>query len=159
MTKFSDIKIHAEDLTEKQEISKKRVLVLCTGNSCRSHMAEGIINHYLENSWIAYSAGTEPAGYVHPLAIAVMAELGIDISSHISKPTEGFRNMSLDWVITVCDDASENCPVWLGRANTVHYFFPDPANATGTDNEKMKIFCQVRVDIRDKVLEILPTIA
>jgi len=121
-------------------------------------MAEGMINHYLEEEWTAYSAGTEPAGYVHPLAIAVLAELGIDISSHTSKSTEDFRDMSLEWVITVCDDAAENCPVWLGQENTVHIGFPDPANATGTDDEKMKVFRQVRDDIREQVLDFLPTV-
>jgi len=140
-------------------MSKKMVLVLCTGNSCRSHMAEGMINHYLGDDWTAFSAGTEPAGHVHPLAITALAELGVDISNHTSKSTEDFRNMSLDWVITVCDDAAENCPVWLGRGNTVHIGFPDPAKATGTDDEKMKIFRQVRDDIREQVLGFLPTVA
>ena len=139
-------------------MNKNKVLILCTGNSCRSHMAEGMVNYYLGDEWIAYSAGTEPTGYVHPLAIAALAELGIDISDHISKSTEDFRKMSLDWVVTVCDDAAENCPVWLGQGNTVHFSFPDPAKAIGTDDEKMLIFRQVREDIRDRVLGFLPTV-
>ncbi len=136
-------------------MSKKTVLVLCTGNSCRSHMAEGMINFYLGDEWLAYSAGTEPAGYVHPLAIASLAELGIDISDNRSKSTDQFRSSSLDWVVTVCDDAAENCPVWLGQGNRVHIGFPDPARATGTDEEKMNLFRQVRDDIREQVLGFL----
>ena len=138
-------------------MSKKEVLILCTGNSCRSHMAEGMVNYYLGDEWKAYSAGTEPAGYVHPMAIAVLAEIGIDISTHISKSTDRFRNMSLDWVITVCDDAAENCPVWLGQK--VHLGFPDPAKATGTEVEKMMVFRQVRDDIRAQLIEFLATAA
>jgi len=138
-------------------MSKKSVLILCTGNSCRSHMAEGMVNYYLGDDWSAYSAGTEPSGYVHPLAIAVLAELGIDISDHISKSTEGFRGASLDWVVTVCDDAAENCPLWLGKGNRVHIGFPDPAKTTGTDEEKMMVFRQIRDDIRRQVLEFLKT--
>jgi arsenate reductase len=103
-------------------------------------MAEGLVNHYLGDDWNAYSAGTDPSGYVHPLAIGALAELGIDISNHTSKSTESFRDASLDWVVTVCDDAAENCPLWLGQGNTVHIGFPDPAQATGTDDEKMVVF-------------------
>ncbi len=121
-------------------------------------MAEGMINYYLGDDWLAFSAGTEPAGYVHPLAIASMAELGIDISDNKSKSTEQFRHSSLDWVVTVCDDAAENCPIWLGQANTVHIGFPDPARATGTDDEKMTVFRQVRDDIRKQVLGFLETL-
>lgn len=136
-------------------MSKKDVLVLCTGNSCRSHMAEGMVNYYLGDDWNAYSAGIEPSGYVHPLAVAVLAEIGIDISGHTSKSTESFRAMSLDWVLTVCDDAAESCPVWLGQGNRVHIGFPDPATAMGTDEERLMIFRQVRDDIREQVLEFL----
>ncbi len=136
-------------------MSKKDVLILCTGNSCRSHMAEGMVNYYLGDDWNAYSAGIEPSGYVHPLAVAVLAEIGIDISGHTSKSTESFRAMSLDWVLTVCDDAAESCPVWLGQGNRVHIGFPDPAKAMGTDEERLMIFRQVRDDIREQVLEFL----
>ena len=140
-------------------MSKKKVLILCTGNSCRSHMAEGLVNHYMGDDWMAYSAGTDPAGYVHPLAVAAMSELGIDISGHSSKSTENFRHESLDWVITVCDDAAENCPVWLGQGNKAHFGFPDPAKAMGTDEEKMVVFRQVRDDLRSQLMEFLPTVA
>jgi arsenate reductase len=99
---------------------KKRVLFLCTGNSARSQMAEGLVNHDLGDEWQALSAGIEPAGTVHPLAVRAMAELGIDISRQRSKPVDEFRGREFDLVVTVCDDAAENCPVWLGRGQKVH---------------------------------------
>ena len=136
---------------------KKRVLFLCTGNSCRSHMAEGLTNHFLADSWEAVSAGTQPAGYVHPLAIAALAELGIDISGHASKTADEFRQTPLDLVITVCDDAAENCPLWLGQGRVTHIGFPDPAKATGTEEEKTAVFRQVCDDIRAQVLPYLET--
>lgn len=136
-------------------MSKKKVLVLCTGNSCRSHMAEGMINHFLGDTWEAVSAGTQPSGYVHPLAIKAMAEVGIDISHHTSKTADQFRDAPLDVAITVCDDAAENCPVWLGQGRRVHISFPDPAAATGTEAEKMAVFRQVRDGIRERVLAYL----
>jgi len=122
-------------------------------------MAEGLINQYLNDTWIAYSAGTKPAGYVHPMAIAVLKELGIDISDHESKSTDHFRDKIVDWVVTVCDDAAENCPLWLGQGNTVHISFPDPAKASGTDEDKMMVFRQVRDDIREQVLGFLQAVA
>lgn len=134
---------------------KKQVLVLCTGNSCRSHMAEGIINHYRGDVWTAVSAGTQPSGYVHPMAIAALQEWGIDISHHRSKHAEEFRSTPLDLVITVCDDAAENCPVWLGQGKKVHIGFPDPAKAEGSDEEKMAVFRQVRDGIKERVLAYL----
>jgi arsenate reductase len=137
---------------------KKQVLVLCTGNSCRSHMAEGIINHYRGNKWTAVSAGTQPSGYVHPMAIAALKEWGIDISHHHSKHAEAFRSTPLDLVITVCDDAAENCPVWLGQGKKVHIGFPDPAKAEGSDEEKMAVFRQVRDGIKERVLAYLDTL-
>jgi arsenate reductase len=133
----------------------KKVLFLCTGNSCRSHMAEGLTNHFLGDEWRAYSAGTEPAGYVHPLAIRALAELGIDISSHTSKTADEFRHTVFDLVVTVCDDAAENCPVWLGKGRKRHISFPDPAKVMGTEDERLQVFRQVRDDIRIKVLESL----
>jgi arsenate reductase len=134
---------------------KKQVLFLCTGNSCRSQMAEGLVNHYLGDRWQAVSAGTEPAGYVHPLAIQAMTELGIDISHHRSKPVGEFRDADLDLVITVCDDAAENCPVWLGSGRKVHIGFQDPARASGSDEERLAVFCQVRDDIRQALFDLL----
>ena len=133
----------------------KNVLFLCTGNSCRSHMAEGLTNHFLGDEWLAYSAGTEPAGYVHPLAIKALAELDIDISSHTSKTADVFRQIAFDLVVTVCDDAAKNCPIWLGEGQVRHISFPDPAKATGTDDEKLQVFRQVRDDIKDQVLAYL----
>jgi arsenate reductase len=132
-------------------MSKKHVLFLCTGNSCRSQMAEGLVNHYLEETWEAYSAGTQPAGYVHPLAIQALLELGINISDNRSKSVDEFRDTHLDLVMTVCDDAAENCPVWFGEERVVHIGFPDPARATGTDAEQLRVFRQVRDAIREQV--------
>jgi len=133
----------------------QQVLFLCTGNSCRGQMAEGLVNHFLGDLWEAYSAGTQPAGYVHPMAIRVMAELGIDISGYRSKSTDEFRYVGPDLVITVCDDAAENCPAWLGPGQRVHLSFPDPAKAAGPEAERLAVFRQVRDDIRRKVLSYL----
>ena len=136
-------------------MQKKTVLVLCTGNSCRSHMGEGLINHDLGDQWQAYSAGTKPTGYVHPLAINALAELGVDISQNVSKSTDEFKTMPLDMVVTVCDDAAENCPVWLGVGKRVHIGFPDPAHAAGSEAEQMAVFREVRDAIREQVVGYL----
>ena len=136
-------------------MTKKRVLVLCTGNSARSQMAEGLINHFLGDEWEAFSAGTVPAGYVHPLAIQVMAEIGIDISGQRSKSTAEFRHQPFDWVITVCDDAAENCPIWLDQGRVVHIGFPDPACATGPAEAQLVVFRQIRDEMRQEVLGFL----
>lgn len=136
-------------------MSKKHVLFLCTGNSCRSQMAEGLVNHFLAGTWKAYSAGTAPAGYVHPMAIKVMSELNIDISRNRSQSTDEFRNTELGLVVTVCDDAAENCPVWLGSGRVVHISFPDPAKVTGTEDERLAVFRRVRDDIQAKVLSYI----
>lgn len=136
-------------------MSKKRVLFLCTGNSCRSQMAEGWVNHFLGDEWEAYSAGTEPAGYVHPLAVIAMAELGVDVSGSRSKLVDEFQSVPLDLVVTVCDDAADNCPVWLGQGYRVHVAFPDPAHATGSRLERLAAFRQVRDTIRHHMLDLL----
>lgn len=136
-------------------MSIKQVLFLCTGNSCRSQMAEGLVNYFLSDEWEAYSAGTTPAGYVHPMAIQVMAEYDIDISTYRSKSVDEFRYVGPDLVITVCDDAAENCPLWLGGGQVVHIGFPDPARASGSEAERLAVFRQVRDDIRGKVLAYL----
>jgi len=136
-------------------MEKKKVLFLCTGNSCRSHMAEGLTNHFLGETWQAVSAGTAPTGYVHPLAIKALAELNIDISENQSQSADEFREMALDVVVTVCDDAAENCPLWLGQGNVAHISFPDPAHATGTEAEQMAVFREVRDGIRERVLGYL----
>ena len=135
--------------------SKKRVLFLCTGNSCRSQMAEGLVNHFLGEAWGAHSAGAQPSGYVHPLAVQAMLELGINISGHRSKSPDELRDTHVDLVVTVCDDAAENCPVWLRGGQVVHIGFPDPAKATGSHIEQLDVFRQVRDAIREQVLEYL----
>ena len=138
-------------------MTKQTVLFLCTGNSCRSQMAEGLVNHLLGDTWQAVSAGTQPSGYVHPLAGAAMAELNIDISAGRSKNADEFRASPLDLVITVCDDAAENCPLWLGQGRVVHHAFQDPAKAKGTEAEQMLVFRRVRDEIRDWLLPFLAT--
>ncbi|WP_420642169.1 arsenate reductase ArsC [Candidatus Leptofilum sp.] len=135
---------------------KKSVLVLCTGNSCRSQMAEGLINARLGEQFVAYSAGTAPSGYVHPKAIAVMGELGIDLSQNESKSTDLFKGQYFDHVITVCDSAQETCPVWLdGAGQKTHIGFYDPAETTGTDAEVTAVFRHIRDEIADQVLSFL----
>ncbi|MFN2190526.1 MAG: arsenate reductase ArsC [Candidatus Promineifilaceae bacterium] len=136
-------------------MTKPVVLFLCTGNSCRSQMAEGFVKHYLKRKWKSVSAGTKPAEEVHPLAIKVMAELGIDISTYKPKTPDEFRKKKLDLVVTVCDNAAEECPVWLGKGEVVHLSFPDPALATGTEEEKMRVFRAVRDDIHRRVFYYL----
>ena len=132
-------------------MNKKRVLFLCTGNSARSQMAEGLVNHFLGEKWQAFSAGTEPSGSVHPLAIRAMVELGIDITTQHSKSTDEFRDIEFDLVVTVCDGAAANCPVWLGKGQKVHISFPDPAAATGSWEERLEVFRQVRDDLRQRI--------
>jgi arsenate reductase len=136
-------------------MKRKRVLFLCTGNSCRSQMAEALVNHHLGDRWEALSAGTNPAGYVHPLAIEVMAELGIDLSTQRSKSVGRFRDEKIDLVVTVCDDAAENCPVWLGSGRVVHDSFTDPALATGTHADRLAVFRQVRDAISHDIVAYL----
>ena len=134
---------------------KKRVLFLCTGNSARSQMAEGLVNHFLGDEWEACSAGTAPTGYVHPLAIRAMAELGIDISHQRSKSVDELRDTEFDLVITVCDNAARNCPLWLGPGRVKHMGFPDPAAAIGSEAERLEVFRQVRDSLLQKVLRYL----
>jgi len=140
-------------------MSKKRVLFLCTGNSARSQMAEGLVNHLLEDSWEACSAGTQPSGYVHPLAVRAMAELGIDISTQRSKSADEFREVEFDVVITVCDNAARNCPFWLGSGRVTHKGFPDPAAATGSEEERLAVFRQVRDSLRQEIFALLEQVA
>jgi arsenate reductase len=134
---------------------ERKVMFLCTGNSCRSQMAEGLVNHFLDGEWKAYSAGTNPAGYVHPMAIRVMSELGIDISGQRSKSAAQFREYEFDTVVTVCDDAAQNCPVWIGSGGRLHVGFEDPARATGSEEERLAVFRRVRDDIRWHILALL----
>ena len=133
---------------------KNRVLFLCAGNSACSQMAESIVNHDLGETWQAFSAGTTPSGYVHSAAIQVLSEIGIDHHG-VSKSTDDFRGQDFDVVITVCDDAAENCPVWLGKGKRAHIGFPDPAEATGTAEEVLTTFRSVRDQIRQRVIPFL----
>lgn len=118
-------------------------------------MAEGLVNHFLSDRWRASSAGTRPSGYVHPLAIEAMAELGIDISDQRSKSVDEFRDADFRVVITVCDAAAENCPLWLGSGRVHHTGFPDPADASGTKEERLAVFRQVRDGLRRDVFRYL----
>ena len=136
-------------------MARRRILFLCTGNSCRSQMAEGLVNHFLSDEWLAFSAGTRPSGYVHPLAIMAMDEEGIDISANESKSTAVYRGETFDLVVTVCNHAAEDCPAWLAGGKVVHISFPDPAEASGTEADKMIVFRSVRDDIRRRVFYCL----
>jgi arsenate reductase len=133
----------------------KNILFLCTGNSCRSQMGEGLVNLFLSSQWRAYSAGTKPSGYVHPLAIAVMAELEIDISVGKSKHPDELRDVPFDLVVTVCDDAAEDCPLWLGKGRVIHHSFYDPAKAEGTEEERLTVFRRVRDEIKEWAVPFL----
>ncbi len=124
------------------------ILILCTGNSCRSHLAEGILRECLSGTHRVASAGSQPAGYVHPLAIRVMEEMGIDISTHTSKHMNEFLTSGVETVITVCGNADQACPAYPGRVNRHHFPFQDPAHATGTEEEKLQVFRQVRDQIQ-----------
>ncbi len=128
---------------------QRRVLFLCTGNSARSQMAEGLVNHLRGDRWQAVSAGTHPTGSVHPLAIAAMKEIGVDISCARSKSVDEFRDAAFDVVITVCDSAAEECPLWLGQGKRVHIGFPDPARGSLSD------FRTVRDAIEQQVIPFL----
>jgi arsenate reductase (thioredoxin) len=127
---------------------KPTVLILCTGNSCRSHLAEGILRAAADGLFDVQSAGSKPAGYVHPLGIQVMREIGIDISSHRSKHMNEFLNQEVETVITVCGNADQACPLFPGQLNRHHWGFDDPAHATGTDEEKLVVFRRVRDEIK-----------
>lgn len=125
---------------------KKRVLFLCTHNSARSQMAEGLLNHLFGDRYEAYSAGTNPSG-VNPLAVEVMREIGIDISRQRSKSLEEFEGMEFDYVVTLCDGAKEECPYFPGKRH-IHRSFPDPSSFEGSYEEKLELFRRVRDDIR-----------
>ncbi len=139
-------------MTNQLKISK--VLFLCTGNSCRSQMAEAMVNYYLPDQWSAQSAGIAPAGFVHPMALQVLTELGIDHHG-TSKSVEQFIGEKFDRVITLCSDAEQNCPVWLGQGKKEHIGFIDPAQITGTDEEKLAAFRQVRDEMQVRIIQYL----
>ena len=126
----------------------KKVLFLCTGNSCRSQMAEAIVNARLGSQWEAVSAGTKPAGYTHPKAIAALAEIGIQHEGR-SKLADEFRGTEFDLVVTVCDSAAEECPIWLGKGKRVHHSFFDPAKTDDLNDFRM---------VRDEIEQIIPHI-
>lgn len=131
-------------------MTKRRVLFLCTHNSARSQMAEGLLRHLGGDRFEAYSAGTE-ATFVRPLAIRAMAELGIDISGQQSKTVERFLHEPFDLVITVCDQANERCPVFFGVRERRHWSLPDPAQATGTEEEQLAAYRAVRDALRERI--------
>ena len=135
-------------------MARRKVLILCTGNSARSQMAEGLLRHDAGDRFMVESAGTRPS-QVRPEAIAVMKELGIDISEHRSKSVDEFADREFDYVLTVCDNAKESCPVFPGHANRLHRNFEDPAAAEGTETERLAVFRRVRDEIRD-YLRIFP---
>jgi arsenate reductase len=131
---------------------KPSILVLCTGNSARSQMGEGLFRHYVGDRFAIESAGTKPS-LVRPEAIAVMAELGIDLSGHRSKSVEEFLDREFRYVVTVCDNAKESCPVLPGRAEKIHWSFEDPASVEGTVEERQAAFRRIRDQIRARVEE------
>ncbi|MBL7719064.1 MAG: arsenate reductase ArsC [Flavipsychrobacter sp.] len=126
----------------------KKILVLCTGNSCRSQLAEGYLRHFAGGNVEVYSAGVETHG-VNPRAIAIMAEDGLDISGHTSNNVSEYQGIDFDYVITVCDNAKERCPYFPTRAQKFHHNFPDPAKATGTEEQIMQQFREVRDVIKE----------
>jgi arsenate reductase (thioredoxin) len=128
--------------------SKPTILILCTGNSCRSHLAEGILRAAVGDAVQVESAGSKPAGYVHPLAVKVMQEIGIDISGHRSKHLNEFLTQNVETVITVCGNADQACPMFPGQINRHHWGFDDPAHATGSEEAKLAVFRRVRDEIR-----------
>jgi arsenate reductase (thioredoxin) len=130
---------------------KKRVLFLCTGNSCRSQMAEALVNARLAETWQAFSAGTRPAGFVHPKAVEALAEIGIKFSGR-TKSTDEFKGQDFDLVVTVCDAAAEACSVWLGKGRKLHRGFPDPAKTGALED-----FRKVRDAMERELLPILAT--
>jgi len=131
---------------------RKRVLILCTGNSCRSQMAEGWVRHDLDRSWEVASAETYPASIVHPLAVRVMAEAGVDISGQRPKHVDSLARASWDLVVTVCDSAREACPVFPAAAEQIHVGFPDPISALGSEDERLAAYRAIRDDIRARLL-------
>jgi arsenate reductase len=133
---------------------KRRILFLCTGNSCRSQLAEAIVNARLGEMWEVVSAGTKPAGYVHPLALRALAEIGIEHHGR-SKSVDELSDVSFDLVVTVCDSAAEECPIWLGRGKRIHLGFLDPAKVLGSEEEVMPVFREVRDDIANKIPALL----
>jgi len=128
--------------------AKKRILILCTGNSARSQMAEGLLRHEAGDRFEVFSAGTKPS-HVRPEAVTAMHELGIDISGHRSKSVDEFGGQQFDYVLTVCDNAKESCPIFPGKAVMTHHNFEDPAALEGSKEERLALFRRVRDEIRE----------
>ena len=128
-------------------MNKPTILILCTGNSCRSHLAEGVLRAALGDLADVYSAGSNPAGYVHAKSIEAMAEIGIDLSGHVSKHMNAFADRTISTVITVCGNADQACPIFPGQVNRYHWGFDDPAKVLGTDEQVMDEFRRVRDEI------------
>ena len=128
-----------------------RVLILCTGNCVRSQMAEGLLRHLGGSAYEVHSAGSRPNGYVSPLAIEAMREIGIDISAHRSKSVSEFEGQRFDTVITVCDSAAEECPTFPGVPQRIHWSIWDPGNATGSHEEKLAAFCRMRDELDSRL--------
>ena len=133
-------------------MNRKRVLFLCTGNSCRSQMAEGFLRHMAGDRFEVFSAGVKPA-QVNPLAIKVMAEAGIDISKHRSKSVMELIGQQFDYIVTVCGNAKQTCPVFPGKHEKIHWDLEDPAEAQGSEKERMVVFRKTRDEIRKKIDE------
>ena len=133
-------------------MTKKRVLIVCTGNSCRSQMAEAWVRHDLGDRWEVESAGTHPAGSVAPLAVRVMGEVGLGISGARPKHWAPFLDKRWDLVVTVCDSARESCPLFPGAAEQIHLSFPDPVLAVGSEEERLVVYRAVRDDIRARLV-------
>ncbi len=125
----------------------KSVLILCTGNSCRSHMAEGILRHIASDLFEVHSAGSSPSGYVHPMGVKALLEIGVDISTHSSKHMNEFLDIEIHTVITVCGNAEQACPSYPGQVNRYHWGFDDPALADGKESEVYAVFKRVRDEI------------
>lgn len=138
----------------REENQKATVLFLCTGNSCRSQMAEGWLRHLAGDRFEVFSAGTQPAG-LNPQAVEIMRESGVDISSHRSKHVNEFAGASIDYVITVCDRARETCPIFPGARTVLHWSFEDPAAAQGSDEERREVFRRVRDEIGERIRRFL----
>ena len=132
----------------------KKVLFLCTGNSARSQMAEGLLNKLSSGKWKAQSGGVFPS-YVHPLAIRVMEEMGIDISQQASKSMNQFLNEAFDYIITLCDEAAQFCPAFPGKGKRLHWPLEDPSVATGTIEERSVVFRRIRDEIKTRIEELL----
>ena len=136
---------------------KKRVLILCTGNSARSQMAEGLLRHEGGAAFEVESAGVEPS-HVRPQAIEAMREIGIDISGHRSKSVDEFAGQEFDYVITVCDNAKERCPIFPGKTQRIHWSFDDPAAAEGNEAAKLAVFRRVRDEIQGRLREFIANV-